>query len=81
MVYEQKRGKKGKKDKKDKKDKKNKKDKKEKVIPEELYHQILYDLGKAYQRTGEGWKTHAVWSQLPQQSSNPKYQSLLNERV
>jgi tetratricopeptide (TPR) repeat protein len=72
MVYEKKRGAKG---------AKGAKDKKEKVIPEELYHQILYDLGKAYQRTGEGWKTHAVWSQLPQQSSNPKYQSLLNERV
>lgn len=48
------------------------------IIPQELYWQILYDLGLAYQRIGNKEMAKKVWSKLLKQSTDPKYQALLN---
>ncbi|HHW39886.1 MAG TPA: tetratricopeptide repeat protein [Syntrophomonadaceae bacterium] len=47
------------------------------LFSRELYHQILYDMGVAYERTGETARAKKVWSKLLQESPDPKYQALL----
>ncbi|MHB8917181.1 MAG: tetratricopeptide repeat protein, partial [Desulfocucumaceae bacterium] len=51
------------------------------VFSRELYHKILYDLGMAYQHTGDGEKAKKVWSKLLKEEADSKYKALLNERV
>jgi len=51
------------------------------VFSRELYHQILYDLGIAYQRTGNNPKAKKVWSKLLKESEDPKYKALLHGKV
>ncbi|MCL5057512.1 MAG: tetratricopeptide repeat protein [Actinobacteria bacterium] len=51
------------------------------VFPRELYHKILYDLGAAYQRTGDSEKAQKVWGKLMKDSPDSKYKALLQERM
>lgn len=52
-----------------------------KIFSPEIYHEILYDLGIAYERTSNEEKAKNVWRELLTESSNPKYTELLRERV
>lgn len=51
------------------------------VLSDELYHKILYNLGEAYHRTNDSKRAKKVWSKLMEVSSDPKYQSLISERM
>lgn len=50
------------------------------LFSRELYHQILYDLGVAYERTGDSARAQKVWSKLLQENPDPKYQVLLKRK-
>jgi len=50
------------------------------LFSRELYHQILYDLGVSYQRTGDTVKAKKVWSKLLQENPDSKYQVLLKRK-
>lgn len=52
-----------------------------KIFSPEIYHEILYDLGIAYERTSNVEKAKKIWHELLADSSNPKYTELLRERV
>ncbi len=49
-----------------------------KIFSKELYWQIHYDLGKAYQRIGEDARARKVWTVLASKSKDPKYMALIN---
>lgn len=51
-----------------------------KIMPEELYWQVLRDLGKAYDRTDRPEKARKVWAKLARESDNPEYQALLENQ-
>lgn len=51
------------------------------VFSEERYHQILFDMGMAYERAGEKHRAQKVWRKLLKKRPDPKYQELLKERV
>lgn len=52
-----------------------------KIFSPEIYHEILYDLGVAYERTSNEEKAKQIWRELLNESSNLKYTGLLKERV
>jgi len=52
-----------------------------KIFSRETYHEMLYELGMAYDRTSNEEKARLVWRELLGESSNPKYQELLRERM
>jgi len=47
-------------------------------ISQDLYHQVLYALGTAYQETGNSKKAEKTWKTLVAQSDDPKYQGLVD---
>lgn len=51
------------------------------IFSQEMYHEILYDLGMAYQRTSNEENAQRVWRELLNETTNPKYQELLRERM
>jgi tetratricopeptide (TPR) repeat protein len=51
------------------------------VISQELYHEILYHLGIAYNRVGMDWKAKLVWTELLMKNPDLKYQISLSGRV
>lgn len=51
------------------------------IFPSEVYHKIMYDLGEAYQRTGDGERARKVWSRLLSENPGPKYEALLRAKV
>lgn len=51
------------------------------LFSREIYHEILYDLGMAYERTSNQEKAKKIWQELLSQSSHPKYQECLRERM
>lgn len=51
------------------------------IFSPEIYHEILYELGMAYERTSNEEKARKIWIELLHESADPKYRELLRERV
>lgn len=48
------------------------------IFSESFYHQMLYDLGVAYDRAGKKKKALKTWKKLLQEDPDPMYQNLLS---
>lgn len=53
----------------------------QKIFPREVYHEILFQLGMAYERISYEEKARKTWQVLLNESNNPKYRELLKERM
>lgn len=51
------------------------------VFPRERYHKILYDLGMAYQRTGDDERAKKTWAKLLKENPDSRYKTMLAERM
>jgi tetratricopeptide (TPR) repeat protein len=51
------------------------------IFSREVYLKLLYDLGEAYQRTGDNERAQKVWSRLLSENPGPKYVELLRAKV
>ncbi|MCL6477406.1 MAG: tetratricopeptide repeat protein [Peptococcaceae bacterium] len=51
------------------------------AFPAEQYGKILYGLGMAYERTGDIKNAGKIWKELLQVSKDPKYRTLLKDRI
>ncbi len=51
------------------------------IFSRQIYHEILYDLGMAYERTSNGEKAKQTWQELLRENPGLRYQELLRERM
>lgn len=51
------------------------------AFSKELYNNLLYVLGKAYQQMGMQSEAKTTWNKLAKTSNNPKYKSLVSEEL
>lgn len=51
------------------------------VFSKEVYHEILYQLGLAYEKHEKGWMAKIVWGELLRDEPDIEYEILLLERV